>query len=170
MSNKIKRFYTPEDDEHHPVPFDLTKSTAVIIRRSTTVPQEPSLFLQEQLVSLARKLRGEETDEHILVYTQNGVPGCQEQTTNLFDDITSGRISSIIVERPDRLMQHEHAPTTNLLQKQQIIVIVPGKRVYDFSKEEDLKAFQATMQEAHAYIATHIKYMRASRKQKRQKR
>jgi hypothetical protein len=170
MSKNITRFYTPEEAEHLPVSFDLTKHTAVIIRRSTREHQEPSLALQEQLVTYAQKVRGENDDTNIRCYTHDGTPASQEQTSNLLDDITNGCIGSIIVERPDRLLRSEHAPMTNLLQKQQIIVIVPGKRVYDFNKEEDLKAFQESMQEAHTYIATHIKYMKASRKQKRQKR
>ena len=166
MSNKITRFYTSEDADHPSVALDLTGKTAVIIRRSTGGHQEPSLLLQEQLVSLAMKLRGEETDEHILVYNDL-LGGRQEQATNLLGDITSGLISSIIVERPDRLMRHEHTLTTNLLQKQHVIVVVPGKRIYDFSKEEDVKAFQATTQEAHEYIATQITYMEGTRNQKR---
>lgn len=166
MSDNITNSSTPTDANPQ-VSLDRTRSTAVVIRRSTGHQQEPLLLL---LVSEAWKLRGENEDTHIRLYTQDGAPAEQEQTTALLDDITNGVISSIIVERPDRLMRSEHTLTTKLLQEQQIIVVVPGERVYDFGKEEDVNAFQMDTQEAYAFIARHIKYMKASRKQKRQKR
>ncbi len=142
----MSRFYTPEDTD---IPtIDRTRKTAVIIRRSPIPNQELSRHLQEQqqeqLVTFAKLVRGEETEDNLLLYTQDGAPASQGQTTCLQEDIASGCIRSIIAERPDRLFRNTHALITTLLPKQHIIVLVPGKRVYDFSKEEDLKAFQAT--------------------------
>ncbi len=45
-------------------------------------------------------------------------------------------------------------------------VIVPTERgvgVYDFSDYNSLKAFQEEMQQAYAYIETHIRYMNRTR-------
>jgi hypothetical protein len=119
--------------------------------------------LQEQLVFLARKLRGENDDTNIRLYQDGGAPEGQ------ITDLLSGDAGSIIVERPDRLLRHEHGLTIDLLQKQHITVIVPGKRVYDLNKEEDLKAFQMNTQDAYHYIETHIEYMRNRKSGRRER-
>src|SRR5436853_4133306 len=125
MSNRIMRFYTPEDADLPQVSLDPTKSTAVIIHRSTRAEQEPSLSSQEQLVSLAMTLRREETIDHITVYTEGLAPEGPFLSSTLLEDITNGRIGSIITKRPDRLVWDLHTLPISLLQKQQIIVIVP---------------------------------------------
>jgi hypothetical protein len=55
---------------------------------------------------------------------------------------------------------------TELAERKKLILIVPGKRIYDFTKYIDLQAFQKDMHDAYSYLATHVKYMNDARDQK----
>ncbi len=85
-------------------------------------------------------------------------------------DIANDVIGSILVARADRLFRDKHfrnvSMFTEIAEKKKIILIVPGRTVYDFSKTKDLQAFQKDMQEAHSYISTQIAYMQETRLQK----
>lgn len=82
-------------------------------------------------------------------------------------------IGSIVVARADRLFRDKHfrnvSMFTELAEKRRIVVIVPGRAVYDFTKTKDLQAFQREMQEAYSYIATQVAYMHDTRWQKIQR-
>jgi len=85
-------------------------------------------------------------------------------------DIANGVIGSIVVARADRLFRDKHfrnvSMFTEIAEKQHIMLIVPGRAVYDFTKTRDLQAFQREMQEAYSYIATQVAYMHDTRLQK----
>lgn len=50
--------------------------------------------------------------------------------------------------------------------KRGVILIVAGRRCYDFCVSDDLNAFIRKMQEAYGYIDTHVRYMLEMRQQK----
>jgi Resolvase, N terminal domain len=183
MSVKIITVHTPmQGYDIQPAPIDLTRKTAVLIRQSGKKADKEyyeSRLLQENLVPIAIKMRGEETDEHINLYDEgagiSGTKGYDErpELSKLYLDITNGIIGSVVVVRADRLFRDKHfinvSMFTELAEKMKVVVIVPGKVVYDFTKYNDLTAFQKHMQEAYAYIATHIKYMHEAQAQKIQR-
>lgn len=119
------------------------------------------------------KLRGEDNLDNILVYDEGaGVSGTKgyderEKLSALYLAIANDIVGSLLVARPDRLFRDKHflnvGMFTELAERKKLILIVPGKRIYDFTKYSDLQAFQKDMQEAYSYIATHIKYMNDAR-------
>ena len=133
-------------------------------------------LLQENLIPLAMNLRGEIDLTNILVYDEgagiSGTKGYDErpELSKLYLDIANGIVGSVVVARPDRLFRDKHflnvSMFTELAERKCIIVIVPGKCVYDFTKYADLQKFQDDMQDAYKYIATHIKYMNDAKDQK----
>jgi len=78
--------------------------------------------------------------------------------SRLYIDIANGVIGSIVVARADRLFRDKHfrnvSRFTEIAEKQRIMLVVPGRTIYDFTKTKDLQAFQREMQEAYSYIAT----------------
>ena len=95
------------------------------------------------------------------------------ELSRLYMDIANGVIGSIVVARADRLFRDKHfrnvSMFTELAERQRIMVIVPGRTVYDFTKTKDLQAFQREMQEAYSYIATQVAYMHDTKQQKIQR-
>jgi len=55
---------------------------------------------------------------------------------------------------------------TELAELKGIKVIVPGGTSYDFTKPEDVQAFQREIQDAYNYIASQVAYMQGMRRQK----
>lgn len=82
-------------------------------------------------------------------------------------------IGSIVVARADRLFRDKHfrnvSMFTEIAERQRIILVVPGRAVYDFTKTRDVQAFQREMEEAYSYIATQVAYMHDTRLQKIQR-
>lgn len=161
---------------------DLSRKTAVLLRQSMKNADKDhyeSRLMQENLVPIAVKIRGEAIDENILVYDEGaGISGTKgyderEKLSQLYLDIANDVVGSLLVARPDRLFRDKHflnvSMFTDLAERKKLILIVPGKCVYDFTKYNDLKAFQKDMQDAYSYIATHVQYMNDARSQKMQR-
>jgi hypothetical protein len=161
------------------VAIDLTRKTAVLIRQSKKKADKDhyeSRLLQENLVPIAMKLRGETDITNILVFDEgagiSGTKGYDERKklSELYLAIANDIVGSVVVARADRLFRDKHflnvGMFTELAERKHLILIVPGRCVYDFTNYNDLKAFQKDMQDAYNYVATHVKYMNEARDQK----
>jgi len=183
MAIKIITTYTQTQDYHigH-IRIDLSRKTAVLMRQSMKKADKDhyeSRLFQENLIPIAIKLRNDEDDRNILVFDEGaGVSGTKgydqrEKLSALYLAIANDTVGSLLVARPDRLFRDKHFTNvsmfTDLAERKRLILIVPGKRIYDFTIYDDLKAFQRDMQDAYNYIATHVKYMNAVRDQKMQR-
>jgi hypothetical protein len=172
---------TPEYDLHGIV-IDRARKTGVLIRQSkkgADLDSRESRLRQESLVPVAIALRGDDDDSSIILYDEgSGVSGTKgydqrPQLSRLYLDLANGVIGSIIVARADRLFRDKHfrnvSMFTELAERQRIMLIVPGRATYDFTRTKDLQAFQREMQEAYSYIATQVAYMHDTRRQKIQR-
>jgi len=183
MAIKIITTYTQTQDYHigH-IRIDLSRKTAVLMRQSMKKADKDhyeSRLYQENLIPIAIKLRNDQDDRNVLVFDEGaGVSGTKgydqrEQLSALYLAIANDIVGSLLVARPDRLFRDKHFTNvsmfTDLAERKRLILIVPGKRIYDFTIYDDLKAFQRDMQDAYNYIATHVKYMNAVRDQKMQR-
>jgi DNA invertase Pin-like site-specific DNA recombinase len=183
MAIKIISTHTPTQalDLGH-LSIDLSRKTAVLIRQSKKKADKDhyeSRLLQENLVPIAMYLRGETDTTNILVYDEgagiSGTKGYDERKklSELYLAIANDIIGSVVVARADRLFRDKHflnvSMFTDLAERKHVILIVPGKCVYDFTSYNDLKAFQKDMQDAYNFIATQLKYMQDARSQKMQR-
>src|SRR5579871_3874725 len=161
------------------ISFDLSRKTAVLIRQSmknASKDHYESRLLQENLIPIAIKLRGDEDESNILVFDEGaGVSGTKgydqrEKLSALYLAIANDTVGSLLVARPDRLFRDKHflnvSMFTELAERKKLILIVPGRRIYDFTRYPDLQAFQKDMQDAYSYLATHVRYMNDARYQK----
>lgn len=180
----IKIVYTammPEYDLRG-ISIDLSRKTGVLMRQSRKKSDQDhyeSRLRQESLVSVAVALRNEEDASNILVYDEgagvSGTKGYDERPklSKLYLDIANGVLGSIVVARADRLFRDKHfrnvSMFTEIAETKKIILIVPGRTVYDFTKTKDLQAFQKEMQDAYNYITTQVAYMIETRAQKVQR-
>lgn len=140
------------------ITLDLVRKTGVLIRQSrkgADLDSHESRLRQESLVPVAVTLRGDQDRSNIILYDEgsgvSGTKGYDErpQLSRLYLDIANGVIGSIVVARADRLFRDKHfrnvSMFTELAEKQRIMLIVPGRAVYDFTKTRDLQAFQREM-------------------------
>src|SRR6266568_8292610 len=183
MGIKIITTYAPATDyDLGHFSIDLRRKTAVLIRQSmrkADIDHYESRLLQMNLIPIAIRIRGETDGTNILVFDEGaGVSGTKgydqrEQLSALYLAIANDIVGSLLVARPDRLFRDKHflnvGMFTELAERKKLLLIVPGKRVYDFTKYADLQAFQKDMQDAYGYIATQIKYMNDARNQKMQR-
>ncbi len=164
------------------IEIDLTRKTGVLIRQShkgADKDARESRLRQESLVPIAVQLRGDPDDSNIVLYDEgsgvSGTKGYDERPnlSRLYMDVANSVVGSNVVARADRLFRDKHfrnvSMFTELAEKKRILVIVPGRVIYDFTKTRDLQAFQREMQEAYAYIATQIQYMQDTKQQKVQR-
>jgi DNA invertase Pin-like site-specific DNA recombinase len=164
------------------IELDVTRKTGVLIpqsKKGADLESRESRLRQESLVPVAVALRGDPDQSQIILYDEgSGVSGTKgydqrPQLSRLYVDVANGVIGSIVVARADRLFRDKHfrnvSMFTELAERQHIMVIVPGRAVYDFTKTKDLQAFQREMQEAYSYIATQVAYMQDTRRQKIQR-
>jgi DNA invertase Pin-like site-specific DNA recombinase len=179
---KIVQAAQTSDYDLRGIALDVTRKTGVLIRQSkkgADIESPESRLRQESLVPVAAALRGDGDRSNIILYDEgSGVSGAKgydqrPELSRLYMDIANGVIGSIVVARADRLFRDKHfrnvSMFTELAERQRIMVIVPGRTVYDFTKTKDLQAFQREMQEAYSYIATQISYMQDTRRQKIQR-
>lgn len=172
---------TQEYDVGH-ISVDLGRKTGVLMRQSRKGADKDhyeSRLRQESLVPIAIALRGDTDDSNILVYDEGaGVSGTKgydqrPKLSRLYIDIANGVIGSIVVARADRLFRDKHfrnvSMFTEIAEGKKIILIVPGRTTYDFTKTKDLQAFQKEMQDAYNYITTQVAYMIETRAQKVQR-
>lgn len=177
----IQTAVTPEYDLRG-VAIDLGRKTGVLIRQSkkgADLESRESRLRQELLVPVAIALRGESDGSNVILYDEgsgvSGTKGYDErpQLSRLYMDIANGVIGSIVIARADRLFRDKHfrnvSMFTELAERQCLMLIVPGRTVYDFTKTKDLQAFQREMQESYSYIATQVAYMQDTRRQKIQR-
>jgi len=172
---------TPEYDLRG-VALDLGRKTGVLIRQSqkgADLESRESRLRQELLVPVAIALRGEPDGSNVILYDEgSGVSGTKgnderPQLSRLYVDIANRVIGSIVVARADRLFRDKHFRNvsifTELAERERIMLIVPGRTIYDFTNTKDLQAFQREMQESYNYIATQVAYMQDTRRQKIQR-
>jgi hypothetical protein len=164
------------------ISIDLSRKTGVLMRQSRKKSDKDhyeSRLRQESLVSIAVELRNDEDTSNILVYDEgagvSGTKGYDERPklSKLYLDIANDVLSSIVVARADRLFRDKHfrnvSMFTEIAEAKKIILIVPGRAFYDFTKTKDLQAFQKEMQDAYNYITTQVAYMIETRAQKVQR-
>jgi hypothetical protein len=183
MAIKIVTAQTPmQGYDIGQIPIDVSRKTGVLIRQSRKGSDKnhyESRLRQESLVPLAMAMRGETDDSNILLYDEGaGVSGTKgydqrPKLSKLYIDIANGVIGSIVVARADRLFRDKHfrnvSMFTEIAEAKKIILIVPGRAIYDFTKIKDLQAFQKEMQDAYNYITTQVAYMIETRAQKVQR-
>src|SRR5713226_7789952 len=127
--------------------IDLNRKTAVLIRQSMRKADKDhyeSRLLQENLIPIAIRIRGETDRTNILVFDEGaGVSGTKgyderEKLSALYLAIANNIVGSLLVVRPDRLFRDKHflnvGMFTELAERKKLILIVPGKRIYDFTK------------------------------------
>lgn len=164
------------------IPVDLSRKTGVLMRQSRKGADRDhyeSRLRQEALIPVAIALRGDADSSHIIVYDEgSGVSGTKgydqrPQLSKLYIDIANEVIGSIVVARADRLFRDKHfrnvSMFTELAEAKKILLIVPGRTVFDFTKTKDLQAFQKEMQDAYNYLTTQVAYLIETRAQKVQR-
>src|SRR2546426_12104973 len=114
-----------------------------------------SRLLQENLIPIAVRVRGDEDERNILVFDEGaGVSGTKgyderKKLSALYLAIANDIVGSLFLARPDRLFRDKHFTNvsifTELAERKKLILIVPGRCVYDFTNYNDLKAFQKDM-------------------------
>src|SRR5215469_5001667 len=179
MAIKIVQAPTTLECDLRGIALDLSRKTGVLIRQSkkgADLESRESRLRQESLVPVAALLRGDPDRSNIILYDEgSGVSGTKgydqrPQLSRLYMDIANGVVGSIVVARADRLFRDKHfrnvSMFTEVAEKQRIMLIVPGRAIYDFTKTRDLQAFQREMQEAYSYLSTQIAYMHDTRLQK----
>lgn len=156
----------------HGYTLDLTRKTAVLMRQSRRGANEDnpeSRLRQEGLVKVAVEIRGDHDPLMVLPCDEgSGVSGQKKiyerpKMLELWQAIQDGTVGSIIVAREDRLFRDRHltqvAQFTDACAKHGVILIVAGRRCYDFRIRDDQKAFLNKMEQAYDYIEVHIGYM-----------
>ena len=164
------------------ISVDLSRKTGVLIRQSRRGSDKnhyESRLRQESLVPVAIAIRGDADDANVLLYDEGaGVSGTKgydqrPKLSKLYMDIANNVVGSIVVARADRLFRDKHfrnvSMFTEVAEAKKIILIVPGRTIYDFTKTKDLQAFQKEMQDAYNYITTQVAYMQETRQQKVQR-
>ena len=151
--------------------IDWGRKTAAITRQSRKGADFTNLesrLNQEDLPNVALEMRPDHNPAMVLPFDEGaGVSGqkkihqrpkMKEYWAALLDD----QIGTTLVAREDRLFRDRHGTQpgafTEESQKRHNILIVAGKRCYDFSRDDDLKVFKAKMDEAAAYLR-HVRYM-----------
>jgi hypothetical protein len=160
---------------------DWSRKTAVLMRQSVKgadIKNIESRLKQENLSKVAIEIRSDHDSNMIIECDEgSGVSGQKkiyerEKMLSVWDGILNNTIGTIAIAREDRLFHHRHpneyGEFTEQCQKHNVLVIVAGKRCYDFSRDDDLDTFIQKMREAYAYLK-HVRYMLAMRAQKQQR-
>ncbi len=160
---------------------DWSRKTAALMRQSTKgadIFHRESRLRQENLFDTAVEIRLDHNADMVMPCDEgSGVSGQKkiderEKMLQAWKGIENHTIGTILVAREDRLFRHRHMDQvgefTRECQKHNVLVIVAGKRCYDFSRSDDLDAFYQKMREAYAYLK-HIEYMIAMQAQKQQR-
>src|SRR5581483_180539 len=162
--------------------LDLSRKTAALMRQSRKGADEDnpeSRLRQEGLVRIAVEIRGDHDPLMVLPCDEgSGVSGQKKiyerpKLLELWKAIQDGTVGSVIVAREDRLFRDRFM--TQVVQfvaecaKRGVLLIVAGRRCYDFRIRDDQKAFNDKMEQAYDYIDTHIRYMIDMKNQKLQR-
>lgn len=166
----------------HGYTLDEKRLTAVLMRQSRKGADEDnpeSRLRQENLPRVAVDIRADHDRSMVREYDEgSGMSGQKKiyerpKLLELWEGIQNGTIGSVIVAREDRLFRDQYLtqPTTFVAAcvTHKVILIVAGRRAYDFRISDDFKAFIAKMQESYGYIEGHVKYMYEMKLQKLQR-
>ncbi len=159
--------------------LDLARKTAVLMRQSRKGADErnpESRLRQEGLVRIALEIRDDHDPLMVIECDEgSGVSGQKKiyerpKFLELWQAIQDGLVGSVIVAREDRLFRDRFlTQATQFAEecaKRGVILIVAGRRCYDFRIQDDFDAFINKMREAYGYINTHVKYMNQMKQQK----
>ncbi|HEU5378044.1 MAG TPA: recombinase family protein [Ktedonobacteraceae bacterium] len=162
--------------------LDLSRKTAALMRQSRKDADEDnpeSRLRQEGLVRVAADIRVDHDPLMVIPCDEgSGVSGQKKiyerpKFLALWKAIQDGTVGSIIVAREDRLFRDRFlTQATQFAEecaKRGVLLIVAGRRCYDFRIQDDFKAFLRKMEEAYGYIDTHIRYMIDMKNQKLQR-
>jgi len=157
--------------------IDKTRATANLVRQSINGADIEYVESREHQLGLqvySALLYGD-VKPNVRLYDEGaGVSGQKRidqrgELDRLYRDIAAGIVGTIVLAREDRLFRNKHfdqvGPFTKLCEKMRVKLIVPSPsddsqtRVYDFTRYQDLLAFQEKMKESYGYIEGHIKYM-----------
>lgn len=127
-----------------------------------------SRLYQEGVFETAVEMRPDHNPDMVLPLDEGaGVSGQKKiyQRAKLktgWDYLINDLLGSWFSGREDRLFRDRHGTQSSTFteecQKHNCILIIPGKRCYDFSRDDDLAVFKKKMDEAAAYLR-HIRYM-----------
>lgn len=159
--------------------IDLLRRTAVLMRQSKRGGDEKnpeSRLRQEGLVRVAIEIRDDHDGTMVVECDEgSGISGQKKiyerpKLMQLWEGIQNDTIGSVIVAREDRLFRDrfltQATQFAEACAKHKVILIVAGRRCYDFRIQDDFNAFLRKMQEAYGYIDTHVRYMNEMRQQK----
>src|SRR5579885_559872 len=162
--------------------LDLVRKTAVLLRQSRKGADESnpeSRLRQEGLARMALEIRKDHDPLMVIECDEgSGVSGQKKiyerpKLLELWQAIQDGTVGSVIVAREDRLFRDRFlTQATQFAEecaKRAVILIVAGRRVYDFRIQDDFNAFIRKMQESYGYIDTHVRYMYEMKLQKLQR-
>lgn len=159
--------------------LDIERKTAVLMRQSRRGGSQinpESRLRQEGLGRVAVEIRADHDPLMVLPCDEgSGVSGQKKiyerpKMLELWQAIQNGSVGSVIVAREDRLFRDRYlTQATQFAEecaKRRVLLIVAGRRCYDFRIPDDFNDFIRKMQEAYSYIDTHIKYMQQMHQQK----
>jgi DNA invertase Pin-like site-specific DNA recombinase len=159
--------------------IDLRRRTAVLLRQSKRGADElnpESRLRQEGLVRVAVEIRADHDSTAVVECDEgSGVSGQKKiyerpKLMHLWEGIQNHTIGSVIVAREDRLFRDRFlTQATQFAEecaKRGVILIIAGRRCYDFRIQDDFNAFIRKMQESYGYIDTHVRYMNQMKQQK----
>lgn len=159
--------------------FDLSRKTAVLMRQSRKGADEnnpESRLRQEGLVNIAVEIRTDHDPLMVIPCDEgSGVSGQKKiyerpKLLQLWEGIQNDTVGSVIVAREDRLFRDRFlTQVTQFAEecaKHSVLLIVAGRRCYDFRVQDDFNAFIRKMQESYGYIDTHVRYMYEMKLQK----
>ncbi|HEU5379285.1 MAG TPA: recombinase family protein [Ktedonobacteraceae bacterium] len=162
--------------------LDLFRKTAVLMRQSRKGADEDnpeSRLRQEGLARIAVEIRGDHDPLMVLPCDEgSGISGQKKiyerpKLLELWKAIQDGTVGSVIVAREDRLFRDRFLTQVSQFAeecaKRGVLVIIAGRRCYDFGISDDFNSFIRKMQEAYGYIDTHIRYMNDMQRQKKER-
>lgn len=152
--------------------IDLTRKTAALKRQSRKGADQlnpESRLHQDGLIRTAVEIRADHDSLMVIECDEgSGVSGQKKiyerpKLLELWQAIHDGTVGSVIVAREDRLFRDRFlTQVTQFAEecaKRGVLLIVAGRRCYDFRIADDFNAFIRKMQEAYGYIDTHVRYM-----------
>ncbi len=166
----------------HGYTLDLTRKTAVLMRQSRKGADESnpeSRLRQEGLARAAVDIRGDHDLTMVIECDEgSGVSGQKKiyerpKLLQLWEGIQNGTVGSVLVAREDRLFRDRFLTQVTQFAEEcarrGVLLIVAGRRCYDFRITDDFNAFIRKMQESYGYIDTHVRYMYEMKLQKLQR-
>src|SRR6266446_9736230 len=162
--------------------LDLTRKTAALMRQSRRGADEhnpESRLRQEGLVRVAVEIRADHDPLMVIECDEgSGVSGKKKiyerpKLLQLWEGIQNGTVGSVIVAREDRLFRDRFLTQATKFAEEcaerGVLLIVAGRRCYDFRIQDDFNAFIRKMQESYGYLDTHVRYMYEMKLQKLQR-